>query len=651
MGTFVIQLGTMSLQASAAVLVVLVLRNIFSMAHISKKYVMFLWVIPFLLLICPWKISSPLGLWNHAPSDYNTEYTEQAIGHITEELLTAESSMVETPLEGEQIPKELIRLEPETDWKLTQQDAGQLWNALDVVGVIWLIGMAGILLHTMVSYFMLKKKVRCCASKGNNLYTVDTLPVPMVIGIIKPHIYLPSGMEEAHMTYVAAHENMHIQRKDPAVKFIAYVIVCIHWFNPLVWAAYHFFEKDMEMACDEETIQLLGIDRKKEYATALLELSAGSRRMFAAPIAFAEGDTKNRIKNVMQYKKTLKTAAILAVAAAGLVLAVFLTKNDVIERSAIGTEDVFDSEALLEALLAEQEKLIAEQEKVQAEIEAAVKAQNGLTFDMVREAFRKQTVGDFDFQSFSNAEVEYSENDGALNYYVNFYYNYDGEEYRLGVSYWKETDEITDIYITRISDSEMARLYYTVDSGTGAYINDLETFLVTKENVNDWLTIDLPEGYTLGTYQADLGIAGGALIFPQAYELYGDDVFAPQEWYHAGFVGRIPDAVSYFIFENGKLTDGQLGWWNHSSGERLGVLDLNWQALFMQYNHDLYTAAGIGWLEEDGVDVSLIDTTSDYWYFFFAKEGEENAYYLSLSTKLFTEEEAIAIAKTVTIKE
>ena len=120
MSTFVIQLGTMSLQASAAVLVVLVLRKIFSMAHISKKYVMFLWVIPFLLLVCPWKISSPLGLWNHAPSDYNAEYTEQAIGHITEELLTAESSMVETPLEGEQIPKELIRLEPETDWKLTQ---------------------------------------------------------------------------------------------------------------------------------------------------------------------------------------------------------------------------------------------------------------------------------------------------------------------------------------------------------------------------------------------------------------------------------------------------------------------------------------------------------------------------------------------------
>ena len=301
----------------------------------------------------------------------------------------------------------------------------------------------------------------------------------------------------------------------------------------------------------------------------------------------------------------------------------------------------------MEALLAEQEK----EERIQAEVEAAVKAQNGLSFDMVREAFAKQTIGDLDFQSFSNAEVEDSGNNDALNHYVNFYYNYEGEEYRLGVSYWKETDEITDIYITRISDVQMARLYTTVDSGKGAYINDLETFLVTKENVNDWLTIDLPEGYPLGTYQAGLGIAGGALIFPQAYELYGDDVFAPQEWYHAGFVGRIPDAVSYFIFENGKLTDGQLGWWNHSSGERLGVLDLDWQALFMQYNHDLYTAAGIGWLEEDGVDVSLIDTTSDYWYFFFAKEGEENAYYLSLSTKLFTEEDAIEIAKTVTIKE
>ena len=418
--------------------------------------------------------------------------------------------------------------------------------------------------------------VQCCVPKGDNLYTVDTLPVPMVVGIVKPHIYLPSGMEEAHMTYVAAHENMHIQRKDPVLKFAAYVIVCIHWFNPLVWAAYYFFEKDMEMACDEETIQSLGLDRKKEYATALLELSAGSRRMFAAPIAFAEGDTKSRIKNVMQYKKTLKTAAILAVAAAGLVLAVFLTKNDATESVVIGTEDASDSEALLDALLAEQEKLIAEQEKVQAEIEAAVKAQNGLTFDMVREAFAKQTVDEFDFQSFSNAEVESSENDAALNYYVNFYYNYDGEEYRLGVSYWKETDEITDIYITRISDAQMARLYTTVDNGKEAYINDLEIFLATKVSIDDWLNMKLPEGYALGSYQADLGIAGGALIFPQAYELYGDDVFAPKEWYHAGFVGRIPDAGTYFSFENGKLTDGQIGWWNHSFGERLGILDLDW---------------------------------------------------------------------------
>ena len=399
---------------------------------------------------------------------------------------------------------------PETDWKLTKQDAGQLWNALDVEGAIWFIGMVGILLYTMVSYFMLKRRVRCCVFEGNNLYTVDTLPVPMIVGIVKPHIYLPSGMEEAHMTYVAAHENMHIQRKDPVLKFAAYVIVCIHWFNPLV-------------------------------------------------------------------------------------LAVFLTKNDAIERFVIGTEDIFDTETLMEALLAEQEKLIAEQEKIQAEIEAAVKAQNGLTFDMVREGFAKQTIGDLDFQSFSNAEVEDSGNNDALNYYVNFYYNNEGEEYRLGVSYWKETDEITDIYITRISDVQMARLYTTVDSGKGAYINDLETFLVTKENVTDWLTIDLPEGYTLGSYQADLGIAGGALIFPQAYELYGDDVFAPKEWYHAGFVGRIPDAGTYFSFENGKLTDGQIGWWNHSFGERLGILDLDWQALFMQYNHDLYTAAGIGW--------------------------------------------------------
>lgn len=666
MGTFLIQLGTMSLQASTAIIVVLVLRKIFAMMQISKKYVMLLWVIPFLLLICPWKISSPVGLWNSAPSDYNTEYAKHTIERIAGEFVQGESSKMESVPDGDQISEGIYHSEADEEYNLVPADTQMLWNVMTVVGAIWLTGMLALLLYATISYLRLRKKVQCCVQRADNLYYVDELQVPMVVGFVKSKIYLPSGMAEEHISYVVEHENTHIRRKDPVTKLIAYVIICVHWFNPLVWLAYHLLEKDMEMTCDEETIQRIGTERKKEYATALLQLSVGTRGMFAMPLAFGEGDTKGRIQNVMHYKKTVKSAAILAVAAGLLVLAVFMTKGEHTPAVTDDTENVAgtenteampaETESEIQAALQEElEKVQEEQERLEQEIlelEAQSVLQGGLTFGMVRVAFFNQTVEELDFHSYTNGEEKRFDDDGVLNYYINFDYEYEGEKYRLGVSCQKETDEVTDIYITRISDNEQAWIY-TVDlsySDTN-YPNDLETFLNTKIAIEDWLSVDLPEGYTLEEYQGNMGIAGGALISPQAYEVYGDDVFAPQEWYYAGFVGRIPYAADYFTFENGQLVGGQLGFWNHTSYEKLGVLDLDWQAIFRAYNHDLYTAAGVGWLEEDGIDTAQIDTTSDYWYFFFAKEGEEDAYYLSLSAKLFTKEEAIAIAETVDIKE
>ena len=216
------------------------------------------------------------------------------------------------------------------------------------------------------------------------------------------------------------------------------------------------------------------------------------------------------------------------------------------------------------------------------------------------------------------------------------------------MSLWLEDDSLADIYITRTSDWEMAWLY---DGEDGIYRSVLEEFLASKEDVNDWLSVELPEGYTLGEYNANYGYMGGALISPQAYELYGEDVFAPADWYYAGCVSRMPDATERYQFVDGKLQEHHGVPWNHTSAEFVEVLDLDWQAILMEVNHDLYTAAGTAWLEEDGIDTTQIDTTSDYWYFFFVKEGEDTSYYLSLSKKCFTKEEAIAIAETVDIKE
>lgn len=558
MNTFLIQLGTMSLQASVAILVVLILRWVFAKTNISKKYVMLLWMIPFLLLICPWKISVPVGFWNVAPSDYNEQYTEHEIERWAESFLITEHTQVQAPAGGVGETDNVTVFEQgeiedaNTGYHIIESDMAALQKALNVAMGVWVTGLAALLLYAAVSYALLKKKVGCCVQKAENVYCVDDLPVPMVVGVLKPQIYLPSGMAEEHVAYVVEHEKTHICRKDPITKLAAYAIVCVHWFNPFVWLAYHFLEKDMEMACDEETLWRIGTEQKKAYATALVQLSVGTRRVFAVPLAFGEGDTKGRIKNVMHYKKTVKMAAILAVAAGVLVLAVFMTKQDA---DILMTNDAQNLSASQEEELARAEQEALEQ--------------------------------------------------------------------------------------LREMEAEQERLEQEL----------VEQELIKQESVDKWLSVELPEGYSLEGYLEYNGIAGGSLISPQAYDVYDWAVMAPQDWYYAGFIGKIPYAQDYFRFENGKLVDGQMGWWNHTTGEQLGVLDLDWQVLWMQANHDLYTASTAWDLVEAGIDTEQTEMTSDYWYFFFAKEGEDTAYYLSLSQKLFTKEEALAIAETVDIKE
>lgn len=677
MSRFMIQLVSMSLQASVAILIVLLLRKVFVLAGVSKKYVMLLWMIPFLLLICPWKMSSPLGLWSNAPSDYDAKYAKYALARLEQGLLQVEIESVEVSAEGE-LSDDILQEEvigeaqeyPQSGLAGERVENGDshffssdtalisvysFEKLMEILGMVWLAGLLIFLAYAAISYLRLKKKVQCCIRKSDNVYCVDDIAVPMVVGIISPRIYLPSGLEQAHVSYVVAHESTHIRRHDPVTKFVVYVIVCMHWFNPLAWLAYHFFEKDMEMACDEETIQRIGTEKKKEYAAALLQLATGTRKIFAVPLAFGEGDTKGRIKNVMKYKKTIKAAAVLAVAACLLVGVVFLTKGD---GGTTGDENQTELSAeelaMQEAIEGVREEMIRQQEEVERqELIQKMNMQSELTFDMVREAEAKHILHELDYAKFANGENKKEEMTYSLNYYINFYltdyeYNVEGEEYRLGVSLWHEDDGLNAIYIIRTSDDDMRRLYSAEENH---YSDQLESFLATKESVDNWLTIELPEGYSLGSYNANYGYMGGALILPQVYELYGDEAYAPADWYYAGCISRMPDAEMRYEFVDGKLQEHNGVPWNHTSSECIEVLDLDWQAILMEVNHDLYTAAEMGWLEEDGIDTSEIELTSDYWYFFFVKEGEDTSYYLSLSKKCFTKEEAIAIAETVDIIE
>lgn len=288
-------------------------------------------------------------------------------------------------------------------------------------------------------------------------------------------------------------------------------------------------------------------------------------------------------------------------------------------------------------------------EKDISEEEAVKPSADELTMETVLQRFEDGSLGEMDYTVYGNGERE--EFADADNAYIHFsQIPYEGEEYDIGVSCVTDDNDveyIDGIYVTRLSDKEMC-LIYTSDERYSV-VADLEGWLSTKTRISDWLTLDLPEGYSLSDYDASVGDAGGALIEPQAYEVLSEDAFGAfiPEWTMSGAVGIIPDAQKAFIFEDGQIV-GKYMSSNHSLEERIETLDgLAMPAALYHVSHDLYTAADLGNLEEQGIDTSQIETTSEYWYIFFASEDADNAYYLALDQKQFSKQEAINIAMTV----
>lgn len=196
---------------------------------------------------------------------------------------------------------------------------------LFILSVAWLIGIAVILVYTVASYLHLRKKMLTSVLLENNIFQSENVVSPFVLGIIKPKIYLPFNIEKSNIDYVVAHEQAHIKRKDYIIKPIGFVILAIHWFNPLVWLAYALFCRDIEFACDEKVVKNFDREQKADYSNALLLCSVNRRIISACPIAFGEVGVKHRIKTVLNYKKPAFWIIIVSIVLIAAVSVCFLT--------------------------------------------------------------------------------------------------------------------------------------------------------------------------------------------------------------------------------------------------------------------------------------------------------------------------------------
>lgn len=196
-------------------------------------------------------------------------------------------------------------------------------NPLQVVAIlgsyVWLIGIAVMVIYAVVCYVLLKRKMRTAVKYEGNIFESENVQSPFILGILKPKIYLPFGLTDENRNHIISHENAHLKRKDHLIKPIAYLILSVYWFNPLMWLSYVLLCRDIELACDEKAVKNFAHEERQEYSLALLQNSTHRRMIAACPLAFGEVGVKQRIKSVMNYKKpafwVIAVAIVVSVAA------------------------------------------------------------------------------------------------------------------------------------------------------------------------------------------------------------------------------------------------------------------------------------------------------------------------------------------------
>ena len=308
MSELFLKIVNMSISASWVVVAVLALR--FCLKKAPKWVNVLLWGIVAARMVFPFSIESVLSLIPSAETISPTIMMEQspsvqtgvpALNHVINPVISGSF----TPAPG------------------ASANPLQIW--IPVLTGIWLFGIAALFLYSAVSYWRLHRKVCEAVILRCNIYQSEKVCSPFVLGIIKPKIYLPYHMDSREMDHVIAHEQTHIRRKDHWWKPLGFLLLTIHWFNPLMWLSYVLLCRDIELACDEKVIGKMGNAQRADYTQALVACSVDRRLIAACPLAFGEIGVKERVKSVMNYKKPAFWIVLASVIVCAVIAVCFLT--------------------------------------------------------------------------------------------------------------------------------------------------------------------------------------------------------------------------------------------------------------------------------------------------------------------------------------
>ncbi len=347
MSDIFLKLVNMSISAGWIVLAILLIRILFK--KIPKWINAALWSLVGIRLVLPFSIKSILSL---IPS------TSTIPQDIAESKAPAINSGFET-VNNTVNPVISEVLAPSVENSISPINV-----IVYIITAVWITGIISMLIYTAVSYRKIYLRIREGMPDADNTVLCDRIETPFIMGIIKPKIYIPSNMDREYKEYVTAHETAHIERRDYLWKPLAFAFLTVYWFNPLVWAAYIAFCRDIEFACDERVIKRHGEEYKAPYSEALLNCSIKKKTLNINPLAFGEISVKDRIKNILNYKKPSLWIISASIILCGCLLVAFLTDpvdSKKSENKPDSTEAVVPSDD-------EKEKLSSEDTSAESEI-------------------------------------------------------------------------------------------------------------------------------------------------------------------------------------------------------------------------------------------------------------------------------------------
>lgn len=309
MAAVFLKLLNLSISASWLVLAVLVLRLI---SKRSPKWVnVLLWGIVALRLVLPFSIESALSLIPSAET-----VSPAAVQFDPAPTITSGVSVIDNAVNPSL---------SEHFAAVPTASVNPLYVWAYLAGWVWLIGLGAMLLYALVSYLRLRRRVSVSLCVRENIYLCDAISSPFILGVVKPHIYLPSGLDEVQRQNVLAHEQAHLARRDHWWKPLGFALLAVYWFNPVLWLAYTLLCRDIELACDERVIRTMDESAVKTYSTVLLACSMPRKAVITCPLAFGEVGVKERVRNALHYKKPAFWVVAASVTVCVVVAVCFLT--------------------------------------------------------------------------------------------------------------------------------------------------------------------------------------------------------------------------------------------------------------------------------------------------------------------------------------